>query len=179
MDFFGFGTPSELTTPIGAMIKTTTDSLRIGPDWAKNLEICDQINLHRDNVDPAIRALRRRLTDNDHQTVNLALILLETCMKNCGLEFTRRFDSSLMNEVVNIVIKENKGLRNKEEALRLIQQWGRLYEGRKNAFPLFFDTFMNLRARGISFPKEEAGAEANNQPPSRAPAMSSSSPQRR
>lgn len=154
MEYFGFGSSSDLSTPIGVMVKAATDSLRISPDWAKNMEICDQINLHKDNVEMAMRAIRRRLMDSDHMTVSLALTLLETCMKNCGSEFAARFDRNLMDEVVNVAVKENKGLKNKEEALRLIQQWGRAYETRRS-IPLFFETFMGLKARGISFPKED------------------------
>ena len=48
MDFFGFGGSSDLNTPIGILIKNATDPLLLGPDWAKNLEICDAINEQRD-----------------------------------------------------------------------------------------------------------------------------------
>ncbi len=154
MEYFGFGTSSDLTNPLGVMVKAATDNLRIGPDWAKNLEICDQINLHKDNIELAMRAIRRRLLDNDHQTVSLSLTLLETCMKNCGMEFAARFDRSLMDEVINVAMKEHKGMRNKEDALRLIQQWGRAYESCRS-IPLFFETFMSLKARGVSFPRED------------------------
>lgn len=162
MDLFGFGTPSELATPIGAMVKAATDALRISPDWSKNLEICDQINLHRDNPELAIRAIRRRLTDNDQQTVYLALILLETCMKNCGTDFASYVDRSIMDEIVNIGAKGTKGVKNQEEALRLIQQWARIFEQRRSSFPLFFDTYMSLKSRGVTFPREEANVANDN-----------------
>jgi hypothetical protein len=173
MEYFGFGS-SDLNTPIGTMVKSATDSLRIGPDWAKNMEICDQINLHKDNVEMAMKAIRRRLLDNDHQTVFLALTLLETCMKNCGTEFASKFDRSLMDEVVNIAVKEHKGIKNKEESLRLIQQWGRAYESRRT-IPMFFETFMSLKARGISFPKEDENVTVGYNVPESRP----SQPQRK
>lgn len=178
MSLFGFGTPSELTTPLGVMVKSATDSLLIGPDWTKNMEICDQVNLHRDNIEPAIKAIRRRLMDSDQQTVALSLTLLETCMKNCGPDFARRFDRSLMDEVVNIVVKDNKGIHNREEALRLIQQWGRAFEARRAVYPIFFDTFMNLKARGVSFPKEDENVTAGFETSSNATASVSASAQR-
>lgn len=154
MELFGFGTPSELATPIGQMVKHATDNLRMVPDWTKNLEICDVVNRRLENIDIAIRAIQKRLQDSNQQTVYLALILLETCMKNCGSAFAASFDRALMDEVVKIA-KGSKNLKNADEALRLIQQWGRVFEGRRGSYPLFFDTFIGLKAKGISFPKEE------------------------
>jgi hypothetical protein len=155
MSIFGFGTPSELTTPIGAMVKTATDSLRISPDWAANVQICDEINRNRrDNADPAIKAIRRRLQDSDSQTVYLSLILLETCMKNCGLEFASRIDRYIMEDMSNI-IRNNKSVKNTEEASRLISTWARVFEYRKATHPIFFDTFMGLKLKSFNFPKED------------------------
>ena len=43
MEFFGLGSASELESPLGQLVKSATDPLLLGPDWAKNLEICDNI----------------------------------------------------------------------------------------------------------------------------------------
>jgi hypothetical protein len=152
---FGFGTPSELTTPIGQMIKSATDSLRISPDWSMNMQICDEINRNRQTYpDQAVKAIKRRLNDSDQMTVFLALILLETCMKNCGIDFAASFDRPLMEDVVTVA-KGSRGVKNAEEALRLIQEWGRTFETRRTSFPIFFDTYMGMKSRGMTFPKEE------------------------
>ena len=164
MSIFGFGTPSELTTPIGVQIKSATDSLRMNPDWAKNMDICDLINRSRDGADQAtqaFRAIRRRLQDNENQTVYLALVLLETCMKNCGMVMATHFDRSIMDEVVVIATKGTKGVQNTQEALRLIQQWGRAFE-KNSTVPRFFDTYMTLKSRGTIFPKEDTRTGSEN-----------------
>jgi hypothetical protein len=158
MSLFGFGTPSELTTHIGILVKSATDSLRIGPDWTLNVQICDEINRNRrDLSEQAIRAIKRRLGDNDQQTVYLALILFETCLKNCGTEFAGVVDRSIMDEMVRIA-QGAKGIKNSEEALRLIATWARVFEHRRSSYPLFFDTFMHMKSRGITFPKEDENA---------------------
>lgn len=43
----------------------------------------------------------------------------------------------------------------RETALRLIQQWGREYERHKTKLPIFFETYRQLKARGVSFPPED------------------------
>lgn len=154
MELFGFGTPSELATPIGQTVKHATDNLRLVPDWTMNLEICDQLNRRHENIETAIKAIHRRLQDSNVQTVYLTLILLETCMKNCGTSFASSFDRHLMDDVVKIG-KGSKGIKNSDHALRLIQQWGRVFESRRSTFPLFFDTFIGLKSKGISFPPED------------------------
>lgn len=154
MELFGFGTPSELATPLGQLIKHATDNLRLVPDWTKNLEICDAINRRLENNEGAVKAILRRLQDSNQQTVYLSLILLETCMKNCGTNFAASFDRPLMEEVVKIA-KGSKGIKNSDEALRLIQQWGRVFESKRAVYPLFFDTFVGLKSKGVLFPKEE------------------------
>jgi hypothetical protein len=153
MSIFGFGTPSELQTHVGIAVKAATDSLRLTPDWSKNIDICDEINRKKDAPDQAAKAIRRRLQDSDQQTVYLTLILLEACMKNCGVTFASAFDRSLMDEVINIS-KGNKGNKNADEALRLIQQWARTYE-KNRSLSIFFDTYMSMKSRGVVFPKEE------------------------
>jgi hypothetical protein len=155
MSLFGFGTPSELQTPIGLVVKASTDSMRLTPDWQKNIEICDNINRHRDHADQASKAIKRRLSsENEAQTVFLALLLLEACMKNCTANFAPSFDRSLMEEVVNIA-KGGKGAKNSEEALRLIQQWGKTYD-KNRLYPIFWETYSSLKQRGTTFPKDDA-----------------------
>jgi hypothetical protein len=44
MEFFGLGSAAEMETPLGQLVKSATDPLLLGPDWAKNLEICDSIS---------------------------------------------------------------------------------------------------------------------------------------
>jgi hypothetical protein len=161
MDFFGFGASSDLSTPTGQMIKSGTDSLLIGPDWSKNLEICDHISNTKEGPEHAVKAIMRRLQDSDHNTVYLALIMLETCFKNCGVPFVAAFDKYSMDEMINLA-KGSKGERNAQESLRLIQQWGRRFETSRGAFPLYFDTFMGLKSKGFLFPREDTF----EQPPS-------------
>lgn len=56
-------------------------------DWALNMEICDLVNDTEDGPKDAIKAIRKRLTQNagkNYTVVMYTLTILETCVKNCG-----------------------------------------------------------------------------------------------
>jgi hypothetical protein len=128
------------------------------------MEICDSIGNYA-NAEQVSKALLRRLADSDPKVVSLSLVLAETCMKNAGNQFAGKFqvllvsllwhwlwlivtaavNQQFMDEMANIG-KGRSDPRNAEDALRLIQQWGRQFEQKRNKFPIFFDTFVRLRA---------------------------------
>lgn len=59
-------------------------------DWALNMEICDLVNETEDGPKDAIKAIRKRLSQNagkNYIVVMYTLTILETCVKNCGRKF--------------------------------------------------------------------------------------------
>lgn len=100
--------------------------------------------------DAAIKAILCQLKSSEQKTVELSMAMLETLMKNCK-SVPYLITRPVMEEIVNIAMGR-RGARNQDEALRLIQSWGRTFEKRKNELPIFFDTFMNLKSKGVQFP---------------------------
>lgn len=155
MDIFKFGSATDLSTQVGALIKAGTDPLLMGPDWSRNLDICDLVSSSKEVPEQAVRAILRRLQDNDQNTVYLAMVIAETCMKNCASFVVCAHQKPFLDEFANIA-RGNKGSKNGTEALRLIQLWGRTYEkNKRETFPLFFESFINMKSKGFLFPKEE------------------------
>mmetsp|Transcript_15279 Transcript_15279/g.23006 ORF Transcript_15279/g.23006 Transcript_15279/m.23006 type:complete len:441 (+) Transcript_15279:70-1392(+) len=151
MEFFGLTGAAELNTPAGQIVKSGTDALLLGPDWSKNMELCDHINSRNDGAD-AVKAIQYQLRNSDPKVVGLALTMIETCVKNC-VAVPQLINRSFMEEMYNIA-NGRKGFHNQEEALRLIQLWGRTYERKRNELPIFFDTYMAMKTRGVRFPEE-------------------------
>lgn len=176
MDFFGFGSSADFSTPAGVLVKAATDSFLVSPDWSKNLDICDLVSSTGEGPDHTAKAIMRRLGDSDPKVVGLALVVAETCMKNCGQRFAGAITQSFMDELV-AVGRGRSGAHNQEEALRIVQQWGRAFEQKRSTFPIFFETFMSLKAKNVRFPPEEAGItpgfETKRTVPAPAPAPAS------
>lgn len=101
-----------------------------------------------------VKAIFHQLKNSDAKVVQLALTLIDTCIQNSWTHTPQAINKSFMDEVVNIS-RGRKGFQNQEEALRLLQVWGRRFERKQSELPLFFETYMTLRAQGVAFPPEE------------------------
>lgn len=100
-----------------------------------------------------MNCLTRRLKDKEHQTVFLAEIVAETCMKNCS-KFAAGVQARgkpLMDELVQCA-KGTKGRKAQEEGLRLIKQWQIMYSKNQADLPIFHEGYNYLRERGVVFP---------------------------
>lgn len=153
MEFFGLGSAVEMETPLGKLVKSATDPLLLGPDWSKNLEICDSVSNFSEATE-VVKAIFHQLKSSDTKVVQLAITLTDTCIQNCWQHIPKAINKSFMDEIVTIS-RGRKGYQNQEEALRLIQVWGRRFESKKSEVPIFFDTYMRLRSQGVNFPPEE------------------------
>ena len=100
-----------------------------------------------------MKAIQRRLQDSDPKIVYLALTMTETCMKNCGQIIAPFVTKSFMDDMISIA-KGNKGIQNHEEALRLLQQWAKMFKNKVGPQSIFYDTYSMLRLRGMRFPPD-------------------------
>jgi hypothetical protein len=158
MDFFYAN--DNISNPIVLLVKSATDPLLPSPDWSKNLDICDVVNSSKDGPELVCKVLYKRLQENDYHIVLLTLTVIETCMKNCGGPFISKINVQFMDEMISIA-RCSKGAPAAQEALRLIQQWGIAFENQRNQYPIFFDTYVMLKSKGIIFPSEDATTSAS------------------
>mmetsp|Transcript_17100 Transcript_17100/g.15441 ORF Transcript_17100/g.15441 Transcript_17100/m.15441 type:complete len:462 (+) Transcript_17100:93-1478(+) len=160
MDFFGFAN-TDMVSPVGMQIRAATDGLLLSPDWSKIIDICDLINNESiDTTHQAIRVLYRRFQESDPKIINLCLVLIESLMKNCESRIAPSIDKSFMDEIVNVA-KGLRGKKNAEEAIRLIQEWGKDFEKRRHNLPIYFDTYVTLKSRGMAFPVDDPLQSSN------------------
>ena len=91
------------------------------PDWAMNLDICDMINTEKINSIELIRGIKRRIMLKSPRIQYLALVLLETCVKNCEKAFSEVAAERVLDEMVKLIEDPQTVVNNHNKALMLIE----------------------------------------------------------
>ena len=83
-------------------------------DWEANLRLCDFLNLAGTSLDDKSRvsqAIKSKLRNLKEPSVILhTLVLVETCIKNCGAVFARMMSDEQFMKLVEDLAVTNKGL---------------------------------------------------------------------
>jgi len=146
-----------LTTAVGAKISAATDEGLLMEDWALNMEICDIVNSYEEGPAQAIKAIKRRLQNavgKSHKATLFTLIVMETCVKNCGKPFhllvcQRDFANELINRVIAPNIDVSTSIQDK--VLSLIQSWAHAFSPDPDLRGVA-EVYMDLKRKGIEFP---------------------------
>ncbi|KAG6542215.1 hypothetical protein Mapa_016343 [Marchantia paleacea] len=138
-------------TPADKIVEEATSEILDGPDWSRNLDLCDQVNHEKISGQDAVRAIKKRIMIK-HPTVQiLALTLLETCVKNCDKMFSEVASEKVLDEMVKLIDDRQSSIESREKALKLIEAWGESTEELRY-LPVFEETYKSLRSRGVKFP---------------------------
>ncbi|XP_022212899.2 TOM1-like protein 2 isoform X2 [Drosophila obscura] len=163
--FFNVGALGNVfSTPIGQRIEAATDANLASENWAANMEICDMINESSDTARDAMRAIRKRLSQNagkNNQVVMFTLTVLETCVKNCGKAFhVLVAQKDFINELVKLIgPKNDPPAVMQEKVLSLIQIWADAFKNQPDLNGVT-QMYMELKNKGIEFPVADLDAMA-------------------
>lgn len=109
-------------------INRATNPLNRDTDWSSINAFCDQLNNDLEGPQLATRLLAHKIQSPQEWEAMQALLVLETCMKNCG----KRFHSEVgkfrfLNELIKVVSPKYLGSRSpepvKKKVLELIYSW--------------------------------------------------------
>lgn len=109
-------------------INRATNPLNRDTDWSSIHAFCDQLNNELEGPQLATRLLAHKIQSPQEWEAMQALLVLETCMKNCG----KRFHSEVgkfrfLNELIKVVSPKYLGSRSpepvKKKVLELIFSW--------------------------------------------------------
>ncbi|KAH7692872.1 Target of Myb protein 1 [Dioscorea alata] len=133
------------------IVEEATAETLDAPDWAANLDICDMINSEKVNSVEVIRAIKNRIMLKNHRVQYLALVLLETCVKNCEKAFSEVAAERVLDEMVKLIDDHQTIVNNRNKALVLIESWGESGDELRY-LPVYEETYKSLKLRGIRFP---------------------------
>ncbi|KAH8369730.1 hypothetical protein KR093_000743 [Drosophila rubida] len=163
--FFSVGALGNVfSTPIGQRIESATDASLASENWAANMEICDMINESSDTARDAMRAIRKRLSQNagkNNQVIMYTLTVLETCVKNCGKAFHMLVaQKDFINDLVKLIgPKNDPPAVMQEKVLSLIQIWADAFKNQPDLNGVT-QMYMELKNKGIEFPPTDLDSTA-------------------
>ncbi|XP_072958490.1 TOM1-like protein 1 [Typha angustifolia] len=145
--------------PAEKIIEEATSENMDGPDWSTNLEICDMINSEEVNSVELIRAIKKRIMLKDPRVQYLALVLLETCVKNCEKAFSEVAAERVLDEMVRLIDDPQTVANTRNKALVLIETWGQSGDELRY-LPIYEETYKSLKSRGVQFPGRDNESSA-------------------
>ncbi|CAM9429267.1 unnamed protein product [Scytosiphon promiscuus] len=159
--------PMDETTRVrcDAMMKQVENAcsdMLLSPDWTLNMQIVDELNRERDPVVliEVIRILRKRLGSTNTRVLSVGLTLAETLVKNCHDPVHKEMASERFMTAVAKIARTYSFKTNREsiaiadQALDIVQAWGEAFLPRRREFPLFVETYHELRAEGLPFSEQ-------------------------
>ncbi|KAF9661365.1 hypothetical protein SADUNF_Sadunf19G0061200 [Salix dunnii] len=133
------------------LVEDATAETLDDPDWAMNLDICDMINHEKVSSVELIRGIKKRIVTKNARVQYLALVLLETCAKNCEKVFSEVAAERVLDEMVKLIDDPQTVVNNRNKALMLIEAWGES-TSELRYLPVYEETYKSLKSRGIRFP---------------------------
>ncbi|KAL4283593.1 hypothetical protein GQ457_16G001100 [Hibiscus cannabinus] len=138
---------------VNFLVERATSDALAGPDWAKNLEICEILNHNPGQVKEVVKGIKRKLKSKHPKVQILALTLLECMLKNCGdIVHMHVADRNILPEMVKI-FKKRCDYDVKEKILILVDTWQEEFGGPRAIYPHYFIAYQELLRAGAIFPQ--------------------------
>uniref|UniRef100_A0A915PHA4 Hepatocyte growth factor-regulated tyrosine kinase substrate n=1 Tax=Setaria digitata TaxID=48799 RepID=A0A915PHA4_9BILA len=128
-----------------------TDSTLIDPNWDAIIECVDLIRGGEVPVKAAAAAIRKRYHNDNPHVAHHALLVLEACMKNCGVKFHAEIATrDFMEDLKNLSLDTTPD-KVKNKILELLQCWALAFKN-KPEYKIVVDTHNLMKLAGFDFP---------------------------
>ncbi|KAA3477555.1 TOM1-like protein 2 isoform X1 [Gossypium australe] len=138
---------------VNYLVERATSDVLVGPDWAKNTEICEILKHDPGQVKDVVKGIKKKLKSKNPKVQLLALSLLETMIQNCGeIVHMHVADRNILPEMVKI-FKKRPDYSVKEKILILVDTWQEAFGGARARYPQYFSAYQELLRAGAMFPQ--------------------------
>ncbi|XP_046660667.1 hepatocyte growth factor-regulated tyrosine kinase substrate isoform X2 [Homalodisca vitripennis] len=139
------------TSPFDKLLEKATSHLRLEPDWPTIIQICDHIR--QGDVQPkhALTSIKKKLNNPNPHVAMFALIVLESCVKNCGSLIHDEIGTKAYMEQLRELIKTCPHDNVKNKLLELIQAWAFAFRNSPK-YRAVQDTMNIMKAEDYKFP---------------------------
>ncbi|XP_046470166.1 hepatocyte growth factor-regulated tyrosine kinase substrate isoform X2 [Neodiprion pinetum] len=139
------------SSPFDKLLDKATSNLRLEPDWPTILQICDLIR--QGDVQPkyALGAIKRKLTNANPHIALFGLLVLESCVKNCGSLIHDEIGTKQYMEQLRELVKTSPHEDVRTKILELIQAWAFAFRNSPK-YRAVQDTVNIMKAENYKFP---------------------------
>uniref|UniRef100_A0ABD2VY21 Hepatocyte growth factor-regulated tyrosine kinase substrate n=1 Tax=Trichogramma kaykai TaxID=54128 RepID=A0ABD2VY21_9HYME len=148
------------------LLEKATSNLNLEPEWPKIMSICDMIR--QGDVPPkvALAAINKKITNDNPHTASFGLLVLESCIKNCGSIMHDEVCTKQYMEQLKDIAKKTQQEPVRNKILELIQAWANAFRDTPK-YRAVQDTMRIMKAEGFEFPalqESDAMFVADNAP---------------
>ncbi|XP_049935403.1 TOM1-like protein 5 isoform X2 [Nymphaea colorata] len=134
------------------LVSLATNEKLKEPDWARNIEICEEASYSPEKAKDVIKAIKKRLSSKNQNSQLLAVVLLEMLMNNCGEHIHRLvIDKGVLQMLVKIV-KKKSDLPVREKIFLLLDATQTAVGGASGKFPQYYAAYYDLVRSRVQFP---------------------------
>ncbi|XP_054284785.1 hepatocyte growth factor-regulated tyrosine kinase substrate-like isoform X1 [Macrosteles quadrilineatus] len=139
------------TSSFDKLLDKATSHLRLEPDWPVILQICDQIR--QGDVQPkyALAAIKKKLINPNPHVALFGLIVLESCVKNCGSLIHDEIGTKPYMEQLRELVRTSPHENVRSKVLELIQAWAFAFRNSPK-YRAVQDTMNIMKAGDYKFP---------------------------
>ncbi|XP_015436469.1 PREDICTED: hepatocyte growth factor-regulated tyrosine kinase substrate isoform X2 [Dufourea novaeangliae] len=133
------------------LLDKATSHLQLEPDWVAILQICDLIRQGDVQPKAALAAIKKKVTNPNPHVALYALLVLESCVKNCGTLIHDEVGTKQYMEQLKELVKTTTHENVKLKTLELIQAWAHAFRNSPK-YRAVQDTLNIMKTEGYNFP---------------------------
>ncbi|KAL6441864.1 hypothetical protein ACFW04_002339 [Cataglyphis niger] len=139
------------STNFDKLLDKATSHLQLEPDWPTILQICDLIRQSDVQPKAALAAIRKKILNPNPHVSTYALLVLESCVKNCGTLIHDEIATKQYMEQLKELVKTSSHDVVRLKTLELIQAWAHAFR-HSPKYRTVQDTVNIMKAEGYQFP---------------------------